>query len=217
MARPIKQTVDYFPHTCTSGKTLYILESKFGNDGYAFWFKLLEILGSTAGHYFNCRNPASWEFLQAKTHTDEETATNIINLLVELDAIDPELWTQARVIWCQNFVNNVADVYKNRRTDPPPKPSLQEDKLSKAGVSTDENPNTGGVPTEGKRQSKVKETKLKDIRVSTTNNATEENQDLISGQAIEKAKAIARGEFKDIPQRRVAFFKRELKKRGIQI
>ena len=47
MARPKKQTVDYFPHIIKQGKTMTILENRFGNDGYAFWFKLLEILGST--------------------------------------------------------------------------------------------------------------------------------------------------------------------------
>ena len=45
MARPRKQTVDYFPHYCKCGRTIFILENRFGNDGYAFWFKLLEILG----------------------------------------------------------------------------------------------------------------------------------------------------------------------------
>ncbi len=39
MARPLKQTVDYFPHDshASDSKTLFILESKFGNDGYAFY------------------------------------------------------------------------------------------------------------------------------------------------------------------------------------
>jgi len=49
MARPRKQTVDYFPHDTdvSSGKTLTILQSKYGNDGYAFWFKLLRMPGVT--------------------------------------------------------------------------------------------------------------------------------------------------------------------------
>lgn len=54
MARPTKETVDYFPHFVKCGRTIFILESKYGNDGYAFWFKLLEILGDTEGHYYDC-------------------------------------------------------------------------------------------------------------------------------------------------------------------
>ena len=50
-----KEVVNYFPHMCNAsdGRTLYILEHKYGISGYGFWFKLLEILGSTAGHYFD--------------------------------------------------------------------------------------------------------------------------------------------------------------------
>ena len=47
MTRPRKQTVDWFPHYCRHGKTMAILEEKYGNNGFAFSFKLLEILGDT--------------------------------------------------------------------------------------------------------------------------------------------------------------------------
>ena len=49
MTRPKKQTVDYFPHSCNHKKTIYILEERYGNNGYSFWFKLLEMLGNTEG------------------------------------------------------------------------------------------------------------------------------------------------------------------------
>ena len=49
MSRPRKAVVDYFPHYVNHGKTLFILEQKYGNDGYAFWFKLLEMLGGSDG------------------------------------------------------------------------------------------------------------------------------------------------------------------------
>ena len=118
MARPTKQTVDYFPHAVNHGKTLYILESRWGNDGYAFWFKLLEMLGSKNGMFIDCDNESDWEFLLAKTHTDEETANEILNVLSKLGAIDPVLWG-ARVIFCQNFVDGVADAFSRRREQLP--------------------------------------------------------------------------------------------------
>ncbi len=71
MARPKKKGVDYFPHDCVTGKTIFILEQKYGNDGYAFWFKLLEFLGTKEGHYLDCHNIEDIEFLQAKTHLDD--------------------------------------------------------------------------------------------------------------------------------------------------
>jgi len=33
--RKDKHTVEYFPHYCSGKKTVFILERKYGNDGYA--------------------------------------------------------------------------------------------------------------------------------------------------------------------------------------
>ena len=121
MGRPHKATVDYFPHFCNKGKTLFVLQTKFGNDGYAFWFKLLSLLGQSDGHYFDYNDPTDWEFLLAETDVNAPTALNILATLVELKAIDRDL-AQRKIIWCQNFVNNVADVYKRRQTPLPEKP-----------------------------------------------------------------------------------------------
>lgn len=124
MARPYKQTVDYFPHYCNSGKTLYILQSLFKNDGYAFWFKLLELLATSDGHFYDYSNPVDWQFLLAKTCVSDETANNIIQALIDLDAIDKDL-AQHKIIWVQHFVDNITDVYKRRQTDLPTKPGRQ--------------------------------------------------------------------------------------------
>lgn len=153
MARPRKQTIDYFPHACDHGKTMFILEQKHGNNGYALWFKLLEILGKTEGHFLDLNNGASWEFLQAKTKLPGEVCLEILDLLAKLDAIDRELWA-AKIVWSQNFMDGVADVYKNRRIEIPTRPSFYTSKPVAGSVSTDENP-----------QSKVKESKEKEKKV----------------------------------------------------
>ena len=68
MARPKKQKVEYFPHFVMSGRTIFILENTYGNDGYAFWFKLLELLGDTEGHYYECENcRGHWTYGGRKT------------------------------------------------------------------------------------------------------------------------------------------------------
>jgi len=152
MSRPKKQTVDYFPHDCNHKTTIYILEQKYGNNGYAFWFKLLELLGATEGHVYDCRKPHKWEFLQAKTRLSEDTCEEILNLLAKLEAIDPKLWSQ-KVIWSDNFILRIEDVYKNRRVEIPTRPSFYRQKPTQAGVSTDRNP-----------QTKLKETKLKETK-----------------------------------------------------
>ena len=153
MARPKKQTVDYFPHHCNHKKTMYIIEQRYGNDGYAFWFKLLELLGATEEHYLNLNDAANWEFLQAKTLLSASFCTEILDLLAKLGAIDPALWEE-KAVWCQNFVEGIADVYKNRRVAAPVKPdagSFHKHKTHPADVSTGEKP-----------QSKVNESKVKE-------------------------------------------------------
>jgi DnaD/phage-associated family protein len=165
MARPPKQTVDYFPHisSASSGDTLTVLESRFGNDGYAFWFKLLERLSAADGHYLDCRNQMKWQTLLAKAHVNEETGEAILVLLLEMEAIDKELWKQ-RVIWCQNLVNNLADVYKNRKRPIPQKPVITPNN----GISTPDNTCMDIVSTPENPQSKLKEIKVNNIKKEKT-------------------------------------------------
>lgn len=177
MARPKKKGVDYFPHDCNAGKTMFILEQKFGNDGYAFWYKLLEFLGTKEGHYLNRNNIPDMEFLQAKTHLSGEIIIKILDLLASLEAIDKELWGKG-VVWSQRFVDGISDVYVNRRLKTPLKPSFY-------GVSTGHNQDNvefSVKSTVKSTQSKVKESKVKDntpIGVSGTDvPPTDSNKDL---------------------------------------
>ncbi len=153
MARVQKDTVSYFPHdanACTSD-TLTVLQSRFGNDGYAFWFKLLEKLALTDGHSLDVSNPTKWHLLLAKMGVNELTGVEIMKLLVEMQAIDKDLW-DSKVIWCQKLVENISDVYKNRRREIPQKPL----NTNHNGITTDKK----AITTGGSTQSKVKENKV---------------------------------------------------------
>jgi uncharacterized phage protein (TIGR02220 family) len=128
MSRPKKQTVDYFPHYCNHGKTMFVLEQKYGNDGYAFWFKLLEIVGNTEGHCPCFNNGIDWQFLEAKTRLDKNSCNEIMDLLATIEAIDKDLWLEEKRVWIQNFVDNVKDAYRNRVVDIPDKPIFLRNK-----------------------------------------------------------------------------------------
>ncbi len=148
MARSKKENVDYFPHTCKHGSTMFILEQRYSNNGYAFWFKLLELLGDTKGHFIDCNDPAKWEFLQAITHLSENICIEILDLLAKLNAIDNELWKE-KIIWSDNFIKGIVDVYINRRVEIPAKPYFYSAK-----------PRSDVVSTVKSTQSKVKESKV---------------------------------------------------------
>ena len=123
MGRPRKQTVDYFPHfVSTDSRTKFILEQNWGNDGYAFWFKLLELLGRSEGHYYDCSQPADKMYLVALTKVTEEQADAILEMLALRGNIDLELWREHKIIWCQSLVDNLQDVYSKRTVSAPSKP-----------------------------------------------------------------------------------------------
>lgn len=145
MARPKKQTVDYFPHQCTHGKTMFIIEQNYGNDGYAFWFKLLEMIGSTEGHALDLSQRENMEFLAAKTRLKSSFCGEILDKLAILGAIDAELW-ESKIVWSDNFVDNISEVYRKRTEERPSKPSFGRKKPPKTEQSGDDN-----------LQSKVKE------------------------------------------------------------
>jgi hypothetical protein len=149
LARPSKNGVDYFSHDTASGKTMFTLESKFGNDGYAFWFKLLETLGSQDTLSLDCNNLPDWEYLIAKTRVSEVTATEILDTLSRINAIDAELWSQ-KVIWVQKFAERLTPVFKKRKTETPVKPNF-------CHGNTEQNVITAEKSTQRKgKESKVK-------------------------------------------------------------
>lgn len=143
MTRPHKQTVDWFPHKCNHGATLFAFEGRYGNDGYAFWFKLLEVLGATEGHRIDCKDEKRMAYLCAYTKIGTATCAEMLGFLARMDAIDPELWTGASVIWCQHFVDGLHAVYRNRQLPPPDKPDCQHELPGLTGVSSAVNPGAG--------------------------------------------------------------------------
>lgn len=150
MGRRQKQTAEYFPHFVAESRTKYILESRWGNDGYAFWFKLLELLCRSDGHYYDCSQPSDKLYLTAWTKVNEETADAILELLASMKNIDPDLWKEARVIWCQSLVDNLAGLYSKRTTPVPQRPSM----LHPASLPAPADPeNAGGaeITLKGKR------------------------------------------------------------------
>ena len=171
MARPTKTSVDYFPHMTHSGKTIAILEARWGNDGYPFWFKQLELLGDSSDFSFNCNRSADWEYLLSKTRVTEPVARAILDKLAEVEAIDAACWQQ-NIVWSDNFCRNLEPVFEKRKGQKPQKPEFPQPKPAAGDISADfrdGNPAVAAIiPTE---TDKVKETKL------TESIATESNRE----------------------------------------
>ena len=118
MARPKKNTVDYFPHDCHPNKELEIFINKHGNEGYAFYYRLFELLGVTPDHRYDCNKSVNYQYLLTKTGVKEDSFEQLMISLVDLDIVDKELWKD-KIIWVQSFVDSIAEVYARRTTDLP--------------------------------------------------------------------------------------------------
>ena len=163
MARPKKNTVDNFPHDCHWSKGLEIFINKHGNKGYAFYFRLLELLGVTPDHKYDCSKPIDYQYLVIKTEVDEKKLEVYIERLVSIGVIDEELWKEKK-IWVQSFVDSVAEVYEKRTTQLPTKEGFRPENSTSAGFPTRKqgfSPENGGF-LYGNSQSKGKETKVKE-------------------------------------------------------
>ena len=184
--RPKKHTVDYFPHDthASHGRTLTILQNKFGNNGVMVWWRLLEILGQSEGLTYNCSDSNNWEFLVAEMHVDDISVTEILDLLAKLGAIDQALWGQ-KIIWSQNFVDRLSQIFNKRRDDLPSRPVISVTEipikvteippLKQSTLELDTNtlsppspiPLSPVTPQSKENKIKVKETKEKEVTTET--------------------------------------------------
>lgn len=126
MGRTPKKGVDYFPHDtdASTRMTVRALERKFGNDGYAAWFKLLETLGRTETLFIDCSGLEERIYLADNMGLTEDKAKIILDFLADTNAIDAELWRERKIIWSQNFADRLAALFKKRVGAAPQRPSI---------------------------------------------------------------------------------------------
>ncbi len=167
MARPKKNTVEYFPHDCYSNKELEIFINKHGNEGYAFYYRLFELLGITPEHQYDFTKSIDYQYLLTKTGVNEDIFEQLTETLVDLEILDKDLWKD-KVIWVQSFVDSIADVYNTRTTELPTKEGFQLENTTttefptrKLGFSAE-----NGSYLARNSQTKGKETKLNKKRLN---------------------------------------------------
>ena len=110
---------------------------------------MLELLGVTPDHKYDCSKPIDYQYLVSKTEVDEQKLEVYIERLVSIGVIDEELWKEKK-IWVQSFVDSVAEVYEKRTTQLPTKEGFRPENRGFR-------PKTGVFSTE---THKVKERKL---------------------------------------------------------
>lgn len=117
MARPEKNTVEYFPFICDDGKKMFYIEETYGNDGFATFIKILRELAKTNNHFLDLSKNTTTMFLSAKCKVSKNVLEAIINDLVDLEKFDRVLWSENRIIWCQDFIDSIQDAYNKRKNN----------------------------------------------------------------------------------------------------
>ena len=162
MARPTRNDVDYFPFICKEGKGMFIIEDKYGNNGFATWIKIIRSLATTNFHYLNLSDPSEKMFLSAKCKVSQSVLESIIDDLINLGEFDRELWDDFSILYSEKFIEGIKDAYSKRNNDPLSKEALLGHLLS-LGVNKPSNsiPKPSNVTLKGvsNPQSKVKESK----------------------------------------------------------
>jgi hypothetical protein len=163
MARPESNTVTYFPHKIGDGKKIFSIETKYGNDGYATWFKILEKLATTENHYLDLNDEVEVIYLSAKCKVSEQVLFSIINDLTRLGCFDKILW-EKRYLWSQVFIDSIQDAYSRRNNKCMTYEGLCKHLLGLCSTETE----LVSEILDSNTQSKVKESKVKKREVGFT-------------------------------------------------
>ena len=62
----------------------------------------------------NLSKPTTLMYLSAKCKVSKEVLEAIINDLVDLGKFNATLWSENKIVWCQDFNDSVQDAYKKR-------------------------------------------------------------------------------------------------------
>ncbi|MBW6486023.1 MAG: hypothetical protein K0B01_07760 [Syntrophobacterales bacterium] len=111
-----KHTVDYFPFYVKDGRTLFILESKYGCKGTGFFTNMMRFLCQTPDHHFSLADDADRIYFFSKTKCDDEDAgAAMLDLMAKTGKIYAPLWVSYRVIVSPDLLGSLKEAYTKRK------------------------------------------------------------------------------------------------------
>lgn len=155
MARPKKEGMDYFPHDtdAVNDEKIEALRMLYGNDGYAFYFILLERIYRSPKFELDVSDAETIQILSKKVGVNEEVFHKILQTALKRGCFDKELYEEKGVL-TSDGVKKRANVVVEKRVKMREKYSKDKEE----GVSDAETTQETG---EESTQSKVKESKEK--------------------------------------------------------
>jgi hypothetical protein len=163
MTRTARHDVDYFPFYVKDGKTLFILESKYGLQGIGFFTNLMRFLCKQPDHHICIEDESDSLYFFAQIRCQESVGMDMLNLMAKTGKIDAELWESRRVIVSEDLLASLKEAYAKRVN---PIIEIEQIRLSypgKAITDPDMPANDPDMP-----QTKLKKTKLKKTKLNNT-------------------------------------------------
>lgn len=89
--------------------TVKVVTGSWGNDGFAFIYRLLQYLESESDKKCTIKSSKEKIWFAAYQRMPYSKAADILDTLAELEFIDKELWKCDKVVWCQWLVDSLSN------------------------------------------------------------------------------------------------------------
>ncbi len=158
MARPTKNSCDYFPHDrdMRNHKKIKSIRAKFGLNGYAIWSMMLEYLTGNDGNVFEY-SEMEFELMAGDFGVSAAEITEVLHYCIRLEL----LFNKEGFIHSESLDENLAPVYVKRKKSK----SLSKQQLRKHGKYVTNNSVSTVVSVTEMPQSKVKDSKVNKSKV----------------------------------------------------
>jgi len=116
VARPQKDGMDYFPHDtdATNDEKIELLRALYGNDGYAFYFILLERIYRTPDFELDMFEPETILILSTKVNVTQERFMEILKTALRYDCFDEVAYESKRVLTSNGIKKRASVVIEKR-------------------------------------------------------------------------------------------------------
>lgn len=156
MGRPERHDADYFPFYVKDGKTLFILESKYGLQGIGFFTNVMRFLTRQTDHHICIKDDSDRLYFFAQIRCPEDIGIDMLNLMAKTGKIDLDLWEAHRVIVSKDLIESLRAAYKNRNNKVV---EIDQIRVSYSGNGNSYQGNP--ISSVDNPQTKLKETKVK--------------------------------------------------------
>ena len=160
MARPNKQGVDYFPLDVHLDDKFKFIEIKYGLEGFALLIKLFQKIYAY-GYWYRWTEDEALLFAD-ETRSTLETVQNVVNEALERDIFDKQLYQSHNILTSRGIQKRYKEIVRRRKDVEVVEEYLLID--GNFGVNDVINPTSSKQDDVKSTQSKVKESKVKEIK-----------------------------------------------------